>query len=246
MTLWFWTGTVIATAITGIACVIRHFRTEDGCDHDQITFMIENIMAKFIFYWMTVPRFWSYEVTWCDQETRLALMKNPGAFILAANHSSIIDTLFIALFPVRKTYTYNLKWSRVPVFGWLCLWAGYIGIDTKSEEGKKQIVPRVAERVKQGYSVMVYPEGTRNKHPPKPLLKLKTGAFRVAHAAQRPVLPLVLKNTWQGMSRYGVVDIATMKMIICKPIVPTDAKEQTFEQIQADVERYRQTVEETL
>ena len=223
-TIWFWTGTVIATllAAAAVLCTVPCRELNQRQTHDRITFHIEYIMARFIYYWMTLPRIWSYKIVYEAEETKEAINKNPGAYVLASNHSSIIDTLFMAMLPFNKTYTYNSKWSKVPVFGKMCVEAGYVGIEPASKNRGK-IVDKVVKRIQSGYSVMVYPEGTRSRNPTKLMDKIKTGAFRMAQGAQRPVLPLAFLGMYRGMSRYGIVDTAKMCCVVCTPIfVPSN------------------------
>jgi 1-acyl-sn-glycerol-3-phosphate acyltransferase len=76
---------------------------------------------------MSWPGFWTLNIYKDKNIPNTDLSKGP--FILAPNHTSIIDTLYIAILNYKKTYSYNLKWSWVPLFGQLCLLADYIGID---------------------------------------------------------------------------------------------------------------------
>ena len=202
-------------------------------DHDITTFLIENLMANMILLWMELPGFWKvehYEMLELDKPPNV-----PRPLILAANHNSLIDTLFIALvgslgtphYPLRKTYTYNKKWRHAPVFGWMCVAAGYISIDTSSLEAKKLVVPKIASAVRDGYSVMVYPQGTRSKRPSAPLQAsdVKTGAFRVAAETGVPIWPIRLKGTDQIVNHYGIVDTGTVKITFCRPISGTNVNE---------------------
>jgi 1-acyl-sn-glycerol-3-phosphate acyltransferase len=165
---------------------------------------------------MTLPRFWKIGV-YNEKGFDIGDFEHK-TFILASNHSSIIDTLFMSMMPCKKTYTYNSKWSIVPVFGWLCLWAGYIGIDTKSEASRKTVVGRVVDKVRRGYSVMIYPEGTRTRNPYVIANTIKTGAFRISQESKIPVLPIIFNNTFKAVDRYGIVDIANIDIIIATPL----------------------------
>ena len=253
ITLWFWTGTVLATLITGLVVLMSvPFRElNQRQTHDRITFHIEYIMACFIYYWMTLPRIWSYTVLYESDEAREAVINNKGAFILTSNHSSIIDTLFMAMLPFQKTYTYNGKWSNVPIFGKMCKEAGYVDTHPKTKE-KQSVVDTVIKRVNSGYSVMIYPEGTRTKDPTKLTEKIKTGAFRIAQGSQRPVLPLAFLGMYRGMSRYGIVDIAKMACVICMPINVQQNNEESEEkiddreEIDKAVQRFRATLDKHL
>lgn len=244
-TLWFWTGTVLATILTGIVvvCSVPCRELSKRQTHDRITFHIEYIMARFIYYWMTIPRIWSYTILYESEEAREAMQNNKGAFILASNHSSIIDTLFMAMLPFQKTYTYNGKWSKVPIFGKMCVEAGYVDTHPPGNNREK-VVETVIKRIESGYSVMIYPEGTRTHDPTKIMEKIKTGAFRMAQGSKRPVLPIAFLGMYRGMGRWGIIDSAKMACVICAPInVPKVAKETSDpETVIYDVEGEKQAV----
>ena len=67
-------------------------------------------------------------------------------------------------------------------------------------------------------SVVVYPEGTRSKNPPS-LCPFKPGAFHIACTTQRPLLPVVLKNTNKVMGRFLNCGQAEIEVIVLDPVV---------------------------
>jgi 1-acyl-sn-glycerol-3-phosphate acyltransferase len=142
-----------------------------------------------------------------------------GPFLLAANHNSIVDTLFMAMLPHKKSYTFNAKWSWVPIFGPLCVEAGYVSIDTSNPAQKAQVVSNIIAKMKAGYSMMIYPQGSRSITPEKFLTKadLKHGTFTIAKEGNFKVLPICIQGTDQAMRRGGWCDVATINIIVCKP-----------------------------
>ena len=214
VTIWFWSGAIIATVALGICMVLSGTFT-----HDNITANIETIMADIIFLWMTVPGFWKLEVSKMSSVKDEDVKQSKGPFLLAANHNSIIDTLFMAKLPYRKTYTFNLKWSWVPIFGQLCVYAGYIGIDTSSSEQKAKVVPKIIDKMKEGYSIMIYPQGTRSLTPEDNLYPshLKHGTFSIAKEGKFKIMPFAIKGSNKALMRGGWADIATIELIQCAP-----------------------------
>jgi 1-acyl-sn-glycerol-3-phosphate acyltransferase len=219
VTIWFWLGVAIGALLAFLATILEPYRI---FDHDFITYNIETYMAGTIHYWMTVPGIWRVNIyqTWKVTTNFRDLRIDEQPVIIAPNHASLIDTLFVALLPLRKTYSYNAKWSWVPVFGWLCILANYVSIDKTDPVKLKRVVPRLVEMVRQKYSIMIYPEGSRSKCHGQLMPVLKSGAFRIALESKRQILPVVLKNTAVAVSRYGVVDIAVIEIKILDLIDP--------------------------
>ena len=246
LTLWFWLGVSISTALTGIVYVIYKLvwsSITTPSEHDVITWLIENVMTEMIMLWMTTPGFWKVNHMVVKTQSRALSESVPesertednanpksdpdGPFLLAANHNSLIDTLFISDLRYKKTYTYNVKWAMVPVFGWLCVFAGYIGIDTSNAKAKAEVVPKVCRAIKNGYSVMVYPQGTRSRAPDD-LLKTydaKTGAFRVAAETGCQILPIFIRGSDKIVNRRGVVDSGTVDIVYGEPFSGDDVED---------------------
>jgi 1-acyl-sn-glycerol-3-phosphate acyltransferase len=246
LTLWFWLVVIIATAITGILSLLVitsqvlymiFFPPHKLFDlHDIITMIIENVMAGIIYECMVGPGFWKV-IAYTTGDIEMKDLQK-GRYILAPNHISIIDTLLIAMFSNRKTYTFNMKWAWVPLFGQLCLLAGYVGI---SSGNKSTVVEKISQKVEKGYSVMIYPEGTRSKNSDL-LQPLKTGAFRIAQNTKTPVLPITFNGTVAAVDRYGLVNTSVIKIAFGEPI-NVDSDEGG---IQRAMEKYKKTMERNM
>lgn len=63
-----------------------------------------------------------------------------------------------------------------------------------AKEGLKTILKAI-EYVKNGISIFIFPEGTRNKGEELSLLPFKDGAFRIATKTGCPIVPVSLNNT---------------------------------------------------
>lgn len=79
--------------------------------------------------------------------------------------------------------------------------------------------------VKQGKTVVIFPEGGIEDRYPPSLQKFKAGAFRLAQATNTPILPVVIHNAWEILwddglrfgSRPGVVRISVLQPITVAP-----------------------------
>ncbi|MFH1367061.1 MAG: lysophospholipid acyltransferase family protein [Patescibacteria group bacterium] len=121
-------------------------------------------------------------------------------FILAANHGSYLDAVFlwVGLVPVTKKIIYSLAKeqlkSKFGSFG--SKYLGMIYIDTKD---KAKCLEVAAEYLKRNEIICVLPEGRRN-YDPINLLPGKTGAARLALKAKVPVIPVgIISPKGQGV-----------------------------------------------
>lgn len=124
--------------------------------------------------------------------TRYAPRKE-GVYVLVANHRSFIDIPAYALSScntVRFLSKEELTW--IPVIGYV-IRRLYITVNRADHRDRQRSLEKMLRSLKDGISVFLAPEGTRNTGS-APLLPFKDGAFRLAIAAQCPIGILVLHN----------------------------------------------------
>jgi len=119
--------------------------------------------------------------------------KTPWTFsranIIIANHSSLLDILLTTmLHPKLILLTNKWVWNS-PVFGGVVRLADYYPVS----EGAEESVDRLKKRVQEGYSVVVFPEGSRSEN--GKLKRFHKGAFYMAEALHIPILPLLIHGT---------------------------------------------------
>tara|TARA_B110000881_G_scaffold205089_1_gene207210 strand:- start:1032 stop:1634 length:603 start_codon:yes stop_codon:yes gene_type:complete len=121
-------------------------------------------------------------------------VKALGPVVYVANHQSNLDMFTVSAAVQKNTVTVgkkSLKWF--PFFGQMYWLTGNILIDRKNTDKAMGTINQTVEKIKEkGYSVWLFPEGTRSKG--RGLLRFKTGAFRTALEAGVPVVPVCASN----------------------------------------------------
>jgi 1-acyl-sn-glycerol-3-phosphate acyltransferase len=110
------------------------------------------------------------------------------ACVVMANHQSVWDTAAIVatlLGSFRFVAKRELTW--IPFFGWALAASGHVIINRSNHESSVRSLERAAARVRNGQTVIIFPEGTRQ--PSGQLGEFKSGGFHLALAAQVPILP---------------------------------------------------------
>jgi 1-acyl-sn-glycerol-3-phosphate acyltransferase len=113
-------------------------------------------------------------------------IKPSQTYVVVANHRSQIDIIAGASalpFPVRFLAKAEIKY--IPFFGFMVRMLA-IMVDRKDKESREKSYRYMAEALRKGESLFIYPEGTRNRTK-QPLKEFKDGAFRVAIMAQVPI-----------------------------------------------------------
>lgn len=117
-------------------------------------------------------------------------------YVVASNHLSMFDIpLLFKVLPFPGRFLAKKELFRLPLIGRAMTTIGIIEIDRDAGGGSsRQAINRgVTIAAERGYSLLVFPEGTRSKD--ASLLPFKKGAFRIAIDTGLPLLPVVIEGT---------------------------------------------------
>jgi 1-acyl-sn-glycerol-3-phosphate acyltransferase len=124
-------------------------------------------------------------------------LPSDGGYVLSANHTSNFDPwpLGVPLYPrrfLRFMAKSELFW---PPLGWLVQGAG--GFKVRRGESDTQAIATAETLARQGYVVVMFPEGTRRSKGlhKKHVARAHTGAARIALAAGVPLVPAAISGT---------------------------------------------------
>ncbi|MBM6552335.1 lysophospholipid acyltransferase family protein [Marinomonas ostreistagni] len=145
------------------------------------------------------------------------------AVVLASNHQSEWETYLLQVLKTPISTVLKKELLSIPFFGWGLRMVQPIAIDRAKKAGAlKQILKQGKERLKDGRSVLIFPEGTRT--PPGSERAFNKGAAMLAASAQAPILPLVHNagHVWPGRTwrRYP----GTITVVI-GPLIEVDGKD---------------------
>jgi 1-acyl-sn-glycerol-3-phosphate acyltransferase len=115
------------------------------------------------------------------------------AYVIVSNHRSQVDIPLMAR-ACRNTFRYLAKaeLTKIPLLGYI-IKNLYITVDRQSRQDRSKSIELMKESLRDGISVVIYPEGTRNRTD-APLLDFRDGAFRLAIEAQVPLAVLTVLN----------------------------------------------------
>lgn len=166
--------------------------------------------------------------------------KKPALII--ANHQSFIDILLmLSTSPKIVMMTKHYVWQS-PIFGWIVRYADFFS----AGNGYENLEEKLKERVAEGYSVMVFPEGTRSAD--CSIQRFHKGAFYLADLLKLDILPMLIYGTGNISSKRQAFYIkqGTMAVRTCQRIEYGDKSFGTTYQEQAKMfrkwykEQYRQ------
>ncbi len=129
------------------------------------------------------------------------LSKNPynkykNNIIIVANHQSLFDILVLYILFDKLQFKWVIKKSLfyIPFFGFPLLYmARYIKLDRKNRIKAYKAVEKSVYWLKKGFSMIIFPEGTRSKE--DKVNEFKMGGVKIAFKAETDIIPVVLYGT---------------------------------------------------
>jgi len=119
--------------------------------------------------------------------------------VYASNHVSWFDVFAIASVLPHYTFIAKAELRKIPLFGWGAESAGVVFLARENRKAAFESYHDAAEQVRNGKSVVVFPEGTRGRD--YALRPFKKGPFVLAIAAGAPVVPVVVHGALEMMPK---------------------------------------------
>jgi 1-acyl-sn-glycerol-3-phosphate acyltransferase len=123
-----------------------------------------------------------------------------GPCLYVGNHRSYFDPIVVLkdleVLPVAKA-----EMSSWPLIGFAARATGIMFVKRESRESRSNTLQSMENCLREGYSVLVYPEGTTHMEPGT--IRFNTGAFRLAAALEIPMVPIAIEyheeaDAWVG------------------------------------------------
>lgn len=162
-----------------------------------------------------------------------------GPAILMCNHQSALDIFaLLASLPISFRFVAKRELFYIPFMGWAMKCVGHISIDRESPRDSKKALDEAKEKIRNGLTVLVFPEGTRSED--GSLLPFKRGAFHLVKLASVPVIPIGVYGGSLLMPKGKILPkkAGTVWIEIGKPIYPdTEVKKsQIMEEVRREIE----------
>lgn len=125
----------------------------------------------------------------------------PRAAIYVANHSSYIDIIAsYIIIPNITVFMGKAELLKVPYIK-MFFRDMNVAVNRKSRIDSHRALVKISQKLDEGYSVYIFPEGTIASD--GKLLKFKNGAFKLAIDKQVPIVPIVYTCNWKLLQNGG-------------------------------------------
>ncbi len=155
------------------------------------------------------------------------------ACVVVLNHNSFMDIPVSSPgIPLPNKTLGKSSFLKIPIFGYI-YGIGGIMVNRKSVRSKVDAFIKMKKALQDGFSVCLYPEGTRNTSN-QTLLPFKDGAFKLAQAAQVPIVTGIILNTKKilppnGPAFWAWPNKIELKFIACNTTTPSTTAEALME-----------------
>ena len=181
----------IVTIIIGGTCVIGavfHVKDRAGSIYDL------------------APRWWS-KVVLFKTGVRVTVHNPERAYdgkphIYVSNHVSWYDIPSLASFLPRTKFVAKAELFKIPVFGAAMRAVGMIPIERQNRKAAFAAYDDAARQIREGNSVIVFPEGTRGFG--YGIRPFKKGPFVLAIAAGAPIVPILTHGTLEVIGKGSI------------------------------------------
>jgi 1-acyl-sn-glycerol-3-phosphate acyltransferase len=113
-------------------------------------------------------------------------------YIIISNHQSMLDILILNCLRYRFKWISKIENNKVPVLGWYMKMAKYILVERGNKESKAEMMEKSAQCLRNGISIMMFPEGTRSRD--REIAPFKPGAFQLALMTDKSGSPRIFRN----------------------------------------------------
>ena len=169
------------------------------------------------------------------------------AAVYAVNHASNVEPPIIfdvlhELFP-RLRILYKAELRKLPVLGRAFDLAGFVPLERGNPEQSLPAITRAARALTEGYSFLIFPEGTRSRT--GELLPFKKGGFIMAIEAQAPIVPVAILGARDAMRKGSPwIRPVTVRVRLAAPIetagLTVDDRDALIARVRAEVARLLQ------
>lgn len=180
-------------------------------------------------------RFWAWWIVsipgiFVKKEERFSIDEIKGPCVFCANHQSYLDiVLSYCIFPHYFIFLGKAELDKAPLFR-VFFERMNILVERKNKIAAANAYKKCAERIENGESVFLFPEGTISSK--GKMIHFKSGAVKLAVEKQVPIVPVTYLNNYKLLQNGGLFKShgrpGIARVVIHKPIETKGLSEENL------------------
>ena len=163
--------------------------------------------------------------------------------LFVSNHQGSFDIpIMLGCIDKPKAFIAKVELLKMPIISTWMKQLNCVFLDRNDPRQSLRTMNEATEYLKKGYSMVIFPEGTRSKG--RTMGEFKAGSLRIGMKAGVPIIPVTIKGSFKLMEQNGsIIKPAEVEVIISEPI---ETSELTKEQSSGLHEKVRSIIEANL
>lgn len=147
------------------------------------------------------------------------------AVVFVSNHQGNFDIpILLGYLNKHKAFIAKKEITKMPIISTWMKYMNCVFMDREDIRQSLQSINQGIEYIKEGYSMVIFPEGTRSID--GQLGEFKPGSLRLASKSGAPIVPITIKGSNKIMGKNSfIIKPADVDVIISAPIYPTSVKD---------------------
>jgi len=153
--------------------------------------------------------------------------------LYVSNHRSLADIpMAYITVPNLMGFVAKIETKKIPFLSWWMVLVNCLFLDRSDMRAGMKMVLDGIDSIKQGYSIFIAPEGTRNRG--DELLPFKEGSFKMAEKTGCPIIPVAISGTDDVFENsFPWIKKATCVIEYGKPVYPEQLSREELKVIGA-------------
>lgn len=160
-----------------------------------------------------------------------------GPVVMVGNHQGYADifTYFAVFDKYQFAFVAKQELSKLPFFGKFITEIRSVLIDRDNSRGQLNAITEGIELIEQGYSLVIFPEGTRSfGGDPHPFMR---GSLKLATKPGVPIVPVSIEGTYNMMEKDGYFHGADVYIKIHEPVPTAGLSRKEEKELAARLEK---------
>jgi 1-acyl-sn-glycerol-3-phosphate acyltransferases len=166
-----------------------------------------------------------------------------GPVVFIGNHQGNFDVpIFLGLINKPKAFIAKIETAKLPLVSTWMRYMRCVFMDRNDIRQSLKAMKEGIENIKEGYSLVIFPEGTRSRG--DEMGEFKAGSFKLAVKSGVPIVPVTTRGSYKIMEQNGfIIKPADVEVIISEPIY---TKGMCREEIETLPDRVKSIIQEKL